>query len=52
MYPSHYAGGLDAQQRNAQYLCLDLLLIFVNDMAKRAEGVRTVASISVPDANR
>ncbi|KIK63700.1 hypothetical protein GYMLUDRAFT_221940 [Collybiopsis luxurians FD-317 M1] len=39
VYPSHYPGGLDAQQRNAQYLCLDLLLAFVNDMAKRAEGV-------------
>ncbi|GLB35139.1 putative guanine nucleotide exchange [Lyophyllum shimeji] len=28
----------DPQQRNAQYLCLDLLLGFVNDMAARAEG--------------
>ncbi|KAJ3778565.1 hypothetical protein FB446DRAFT_840732 [Lentinula raphanica] len=39
VYPAHYPAGLDAQQRNAQYLCLDLLLAFVNDMAKRAEGV-------------
>ncbi|ESK85960.1 golgi-specific brefeldin a-resistance guanine nucleotide exchange factor 1 (bfa-resistant gef 1) [Moniliophthora roreri MCA 2997] len=38
VHPSHYAGGLDVQQRNAQYLCLDILLAFVNDMAKRAEG--------------
>ncbi|KAJ3741888.1 hypothetical protein DFH05DRAFT_1503047 [Lentinula detonsa] len=38
VYPAHYPAGLDAQQRNAQYLCLDLLLAFVNDMAKRAEG--------------
>ncbi|KAJ4501838.1 hypothetical protein C8R41DRAFT_873085 [Lentinula lateritia] len=37
VYPTHYPAGLDAQQRNAQYLCLDLLLAFVNDMAKRAE---------------
>lgn len=28
------------RQRNAQYLCLDLLLAFVNDMAVRADGVR------------
>ncbi|KAF5386877.1 hypothetical protein D9615_001681 [Tricholomella constricta] len=28
----------DPLQRNAQYLCLDLLLAFVNDMAARAEG--------------
>jgi hypothetical protein len=39
VYPSHYPGGLDARQRNVQYLCLDLLLAFVNDMAARADGV-------------
>ncbi|KAF9262202.1 Sec7-domain-containing protein [Marasmius fiardii PR-910] len=39
VHPWHYAGGLDVQQRNAQYLCLDMLLAFVNDMAKRAEGL-------------
>ncbi|KAJ7684708.1 hypothetical protein DFH06DRAFT_1355274 [Mycena polygramma] len=38
VHPSHYSGGLDARQRNVQYLCLDLLLAFVNDMAARAEG--------------
>ncbi|KAJ6488639.1 hypothetical protein C8R47DRAFT_978394 [Mycena vitilis] len=38
VHPSHYPGGLDARQRNVQYLCLDLLLAFVNDMAARAEG--------------
>ncbi|KAJ7168148.1 hypothetical protein C8R43DRAFT_983232 [Mycena crocata] len=38
VYPSHYPGGLDARQRNVQYLCLDLLLAFVNDMAARADG--------------
>ncbi|KAF8078137.1 hypothetical protein FPV67DRAFT_1464319 [Lyophyllum atratum] len=37
VYPSDYPIA-DAQQRNAQYLCLDLLLAFVNDMAARAEG--------------
>ncbi|KAF5344049.1 hypothetical protein D9757_013881 [Collybiopsis confluens] len=39
VYPSHYSGGLDVQQRNAQYLCLDLLLAFVNDMVKRTDDV-------------
>ncbi|KAF5372839.1 hypothetical protein D9758_001701 [Tetrapyrgos nigripes] len=38
VYSSNYTGALDAQQRNAQFLCLDMLLVFVNDMAKRAEG--------------
>lgn len=37
VHPSHYTGGLDPRQRNAQYLCLDLLLAFVNDMAARAD---------------
>lgn len=32
-----------SQQQNAQYLCLDLLLAFVNDMAARAEGVRNLS---------
>ncbi|KAF5365564.1 hypothetical protein D9757_010895 [Collybiopsis confluens] len=39
VYPSHYPGGLDVQQRNAQYLCLDLLLAFVNNMVKRTDDV-------------
>ncbi|RDB21501.1 hypothetical protein Hypma_011417 [Hypsizygus marmoreus] len=37
VYPSDYSPE-DAQQRNAQYLCLELLLTFVKDMATRAEG--------------
>lgn len=35
---------VDDQMKNAQYLCLDILLAFVNDMATRAEGVRIVIS--------
>ncbi|KAJ8699472.1 GDP/GTP exchange factor for ARF [Pleurotus ostreatus] len=42
VYSSQYAGGaIDVRQRNAQYLCLDLLLAFVNDMAVRADGSAT-----------
>ncbi|PBK77654.1 Sec7-domain-containing protein [Armillaria solidipes] len=41
VYPAYYSGGLDVQQRNAQFLCLDLLLAFVNDMAGRANGAST-----------
>lgn len=37
VYPSDHLPE-DAQQRNAQYLCLDILLAFVNDMAVRVEG--------------
>ncbi|KAJ7632227.1 hypothetical protein FB45DRAFT_989797 [Roridomyces roridus] len=36
VYPT--PGGLDIRQRSAQYLCLDLLLAFVNDMAARASN--------------
>ncbi|KAF8894409.1 Sec7-like domain is implicated in guanine nucleotide exchange function [Infundibulicybe gibba] len=39
VYQSHYDGGLETQHRNAQYICLDLLLAFVNDMAARADGL-------------
>ncbi|KAG7086681.1 hypothetical protein E1B28_002619 [Marasmius oreades] len=39
VHPWHYTGGVDVQQRNAQYMCLDMLLAFVNDIAKRAEGL-------------
>ncbi|KAJ6500445.1 hypothetical protein C8R45DRAFT_896478 [Mycena sanguinolenta] len=49
VYPSHYAGGLDARQRNAQYLCLDLLLAFVNDMAARADGAAQTWPSNSPD---
>ncbi|KAK7023901.1 SEC7 domain-containing protein [Favolaschia claudopus] len=38
VYPPQSTGGLDSRQRNSQYLCLDLLLAFVNDMAARADG--------------
>ena len=30
---------MESQQHNSQYLCLDMLLAFVNDMVARAEGV-------------
>ncbi|KDQ60619.1 hypothetical protein JAAARDRAFT_172637 [Jaapia argillacea MUCL 33604] len=36
--PSPFAGGFEALQQNSQYLCLDLLLAFVNHMAARADG--------------
>ncbi|KAJ8519864.1 hypothetical protein ONZ45_g3215 [Pleurotus djamor] len=42
VYSSQYAGVLDIQQRNAQYMCLDILLAFVNDMAMRADGAAEV----------
>ncbi|TFK67907.1 Sec7-domain-containing protein [Pluteus cervinus] len=38
VYPAHLSGNAELQQRNTQYLCLDLLLSFVNDMALRAAG--------------
>ncbi|KAJ7702369.1 hypothetical protein B0H17DRAFT_1167206 [Mycena rosella] len=49
VHPSHYPGGLDARQRNVQYLCLDLLLAFVNDMAARADGAAQAWSPNFPD---
>ncbi|KAH7889929.1 hypothetical protein F5I97DRAFT_1924441 [Phlebopus sp. FC_14] len=36
VYP--WQNSSDAQQLHSQYLCLDLLLAFVNDMTARAEG--------------
>ncbi|KIY43680.1 Sec7-domain-containing protein [Fistulina hepatica ATCC 64428] len=39
IFPPQLYVSLDIQQRNAQYISLDLLLAFVNDMAQRAEGV-------------
>ncbi|KAJ7771775.1 hypothetical protein B0H16DRAFT_195217 [Mycena metata] len=50
VYPSHYPGGLDARQRNVQYLCLDLLLAFVNDMATRADGAAQAWPADFPEA--
>lgn len=38
VYPAQNIGSVEVQ-RNAQYLCLELLLTFVNDMAMRADGV-------------
>ncbi|KAG0706344.1 hypothetical protein DFH29DRAFT_169682 [Suillus ampliporus] len=38
VYPWEYSSASDAQQLHSQYLCLDLLLAFVNDMTARAEG--------------
>ncbi|KAF8201586.1 Sec7-like domain is implicated in guanine nucleotide exchange function [Pholiota molesta] len=37
VYPSQGTGSLESQ-RNAQYICLELLLSFVNDMATRASA--------------
>ncbi|GBE82378.1 Uncharacterized protein SCP_0407620 [Sparassis crispa] len=39
VYPPQSVGGLEFQQQNSQYLCLDLLLAFVTHMASRAEGL-------------
>ncbi|KAI0928873.1 hypothetical protein AcV5_006301 [Taiwanofungus camphoratus] len=39
VYPPQSFGGYEFQQQNAQFLCLDLLLAFVNHMASRAEGL-------------
>ncbi|KAJ7197212.1 hypothetical protein GGX14DRAFT_471834 [Mycena pura] len=49
VYPSHYPGGLDARQRNVQYLCLDLLLAFVNDMAARADSAAQPWPADLPE---
>ncbi|PFH49117.1 hypothetical protein AMATHDRAFT_148392 [Amanita thiersii Skay4041] len=38
VYPNYHIAIHDAQRINAQYLCLDLLLAFVNDMAARADS--------------
>ncbi|PCH38679.1 Sec7-domain-containing protein [Wolfiporia cocos MD-104 SS10] len=38
IYPSQGIGGHEAQQQNAQDLCLDLVLALVDHMAMRAEG--------------
>ncbi|KAF8432469.1 hypothetical protein L210DRAFT_3623319 [Boletus edulis BED1] len=39
VYPWQYSSASEAQQLHSQYLCLDMLLVFVNDMAARARGV-------------
>ncbi|GJE86958.1 Sec7-domain-containing protein [Phanerochaete sordida] len=38
IYPSQYGNGQDMPPQTSQYLCLDLLLAFVNHIAARAEG--------------
>ncbi|KAG1835732.1 hypothetical protein EV424DRAFT_1524157 [Suillus variegatus] len=38
VYPWQYSSASDAQHLHSQYLCLDLLLAFVDDMTARAEG--------------
>ncbi|KAG8217297.1 hypothetical protein J3R82DRAFT_5392 [Butyriboletus roseoflavus] len=38
VYPWEYSSASEAQQLHSQYLCLDMLLAFVNDMAARARG--------------
>ncbi|KZP23677.1 Sec7-domain-containing protein [Athelia psychrophila] len=38
VYSSHYSGGQESQQQHSQYLCLDMILIYVNDMVARVEG--------------
>ncbi|KIL69583.1 hypothetical protein M378DRAFT_190012 [Amanita muscaria Koide BX008] len=37
IYPSHHGSIHESQRINAQHLCLDLLLAFVNNMTTRAE---------------
>ncbi|KZT26496.1 Sec7-domain-containing protein [Neolentinus lepideus HHB14362 ss-1] len=39
VYAVHIQGGFEVPQQNSQYLCLDLLLAFVNHMANRAQGL-------------
>ncbi|KII88730.1 hypothetical protein PLICRDRAFT_41948 [Plicaturopsis crispa FD-325 SS-3] len=39
VYSVPFTGSLESQQQNSQFLCLDLLLTFVNDMAARAQGL-------------
>ncbi|KAI5835636.1 Sec7-domain-containing protein [Schizophyllum commune Tattone D] len=38
VYPPNPNIPIDVQHKNTQYLCLDLLLAFVNDMATRGQG--------------
>ncbi|KAN0075361.1 hypothetical protein V8E55_011384 [Tylopilus felleus] len=38
VHPWQYSSAPEAQQLHSQYLCLDMLLAFVNDMAARAQG--------------
>lgn len=39
VYVWYIQGAFEAPQQNSQYLCLDLLLAFVNHMANRAQGL-------------
>ncbi|KAL4268665.1 SEC7 domain-containing protein [Pleurotus pulmonarius] len=49
VYSSQYSGTIDVHQKNAQYLCLDMLLTFVNDMATRADGPFTPWPAEYPE---
>lgn len=42
VYPIQQPGLHESQQRNAQYLCLDILLAFVHDMALRSSGANEI----------
>jgi hypothetical protein len=44
VYPAPGMGNFEVQ-RHVQYICLELLLSFVNDMASRALDVRLRASL-------
>jgi len=46
IYPSDHS---QEGTQNTQYLCLDMLLAFVNDMAQRADGVRSCHTHRFPD---
>lgn len=37
VYETQHSGGFETQQQNSQYLCLDLVLAFVDHMTKRVE---------------
>lgn len=39
------SNGQDMPPQTSQYLCLDLLLAFVNHMTARAEGVRVFVAV-------
>jgi hypothetical protein len=39
IYPSQYTGGLEYHQQSSQAHCLDLVLTFVQHMARRVERV-------------
>ncbi|KDQ13235.1 hypothetical protein BOTBODRAFT_633172 [Botryobasidium botryosum FD-172 SS1] len=38
VYPSQYSGGLESQQYTSQFLCLEVLLAFIDHMTTRSES--------------